>query len=399
MQSMRPHLNHFTVAIGEKPLISTLHDSHAANALRQAATLVSIRRNHFEVTQMNTAFLRNAWYVAAWSKEVQERPMSRTLLGQSVLLMRLSDGSVAALGNRCPHRFAPLDHGKQIGDTIQCGYHGLRFDRTGVCIQAPGCDRPPRNARVPTYAVAERHRIIWIWGGDAANADLSLIPDLSPLDDPNRATLTDNYLQNAADYLLTLDNLMDLSHVEFLHPTTLGAAGMSGGTLTVKELPRGVEANRWMPGIEAPPFMGKAMGMSGIVDHWLDMTWLAGSNLILRAGMTKAGAPREAGHEGIAYHLITPETERSSHYFYGLSSDFGMGDPVAQEAGRAAVMRVFIEEDKPMIEACERTMAGADFWSLKPILIPSDAGAIRMRRVLQRLIDEEQTATQALASA
>lgn len=339
---------------------------------------------------MTAAFLRNAWYVAAWSNEVKEKPFSRTLLGQSILLMRLGDGSVAAMGNRCPHRFAPLDHGKIVDDTIQCGYHGLRFDRNGVCVHQPGSDTPPKNARIPTYAVVERHHLIWLWGGDPANADATLIPDLSPLDDANRINMIDNYLHTDANYLLALDNLMDLSHVEFLHPNTLGSAGMSGGTLTVKEIPRGVEANRWMPGIQAPALLGKSLGYTGTVDHWLDMTWLAGSNLLLRIGLTTPGAGREAGREGVAYHLITPETDSSSHYFFGGSRNFGENNPEQIEMQRAAVMRVFIEEDKPMFEACERMMAGAEFWSLQPILLPSDAGAVRMRRVLQRLIAAEQ---------
>lgn len=347
---------------------------------------------------MNAAFLRNAWYVAAWSSELKDQPFSRTLLGQSVLLMRLSDGSVAAMGNRCPHRFAPLDRGTIVDDTIQCAYHGLRFDRSGKCVHQPDGNTPPKNARVPTYAVVERHHLIWLWGGDPVSADATLIPDLSPLDDAERINMIDNYLHTDADYVLALDNLMDLSHVEFLHPNTLGSAGMSGGTLTVKEIPRGVEANRWMPSIQAPALLGKSLGYTGTVDHWLDMTWLAGSNLLLRIGLTTPGAGREVGREAVSYHLITPETASSSHYFFGGSRNFGDNSPEQIERQRAAVMRVFIEEDKPMFEACEKMMAGAEFWSLQPMLLPSDAGAVRMRRVLQRLIAEEQQAQAAQAN-
>jgi len=349
---------------------------------------------------MTSAFMRNAWYVAAWSSELKDQPFSRTLLGQSVLLMRLSDGSVAAVGNRCPHRFAPLDQGTLVDDTIQCRYHGLRFDRTGACVHQPGSDTPPKNARVPTYAVVERHHLIWFWGGDPASADASLIPDLSPLDDEiNRVHLLGTYLHTDANYLLALDNLMDLSHVEFLHSSSLGSSGMASGSLTVNEISRGVEANRWMPGIEAPVMLGKTMGYSGMVDHWLDMTWLAGSNLLLRVGLTAPGASREAGREVNAYHLITPETTSSSHYFWGSCRNFGGRDAEEIEHQRAAVVRVFAEEDKPMFEACERMMDGEEFWSLKPVLIASDAGAVRMRRVLQRLIAAEEKPESAVAHA
>src|SRR5688572_15811025 len=125
---------------------------------------------------MITGFLRNAWYAAAWSSEVTEKPISRKLLGQSALLMRLSDSPVGGLGNRGQHRFAPLDRGKVVGDTIQCGYHGLRFDRTGACVHAPG--QPAPQARVPAYLTVERDRLIWLWAGEPAQADASKIPDL-----------------------------------------------------------------------------------------------------------------------------------------------------------------------------------------------------------------------------
>ena len=337
---------------------------------------------------MNHAILKNAWYVAAWSAELQDKPLSRTLLGHSVLLMRLSDGSVAAIGNRCPHRFAPLDRGILVNDTIQCGYHGLRFDRTGACVHAPGQGIP--RARVPSYTVVERHHLIWLWGGDPVRADVNLVPDLSPLDDDvGHVNIVDNYMRAEADYLLVLDNLMDLSHVEFLHPKTLGSAGMSEASLTVRPLAAGVDMIRWMPGIQAPAFLATAMGYEGFVDHWLDVQWLAPSTYILRVGITAPGAGRAAGRESISYHLITPETSSSCHYFFGSTRDFDLDHPENKELQRAAVMRVFLEEDKPMVEACERMMAGNEFWSLQPVLLAGDAGAVQMRRVLTSLIAAE----------
>jgi vanillate O-demethylase monooxygenase subunit len=182
---------------------------------------------------------------------------------------------------------------------------------------------------------------------------------------------------------------MDLSHVEFLHPTTLGSGRVAEGRLTVMEHARSVEANRWMPGIDAPPFIGRSMDMTGRVDHWADMTWHAGSNLVLRVGLTDPGAGREAGREAIAYHLITPETRTTSHYFFGQSMNFGQDRPELKETIRAGVMGVFTGEDKPMIEACARMMDGRDFWDLEPVLIRSDGGAVKMRRVLRKLIDAE----------
>ena len=51
-----------------------------------------------------TPFLRNAWYVAAWSHEVGQKLMDRTLLGESVCLYRKEDGTAVPIGNMCTHR-------------------------------------------------------------------------------------------------------------------------------------------------------------------------------------------------------------------------------------------------------------------------------------------------------
>ena len=84
-------------------------------------------------------YLGNAWYVAAWSDDLTEgQLLARTILKEPVVLYRKSDGAVVALGDRCPHRFAPLHMGKIVhGDRVQCPYHGLEFDQTGACVLNP----------------------------------------------------------------------------------------------------------------------------------------------------------------------------------------------------------------------------------------------------------------------
>ncbi len=146
-------------------------------------------------------FLKNAWYVAAWSAEiVQGALFSRTLLGEPVVFFRKPDGGVAAIGDRCPHRFAPLHRGLLDGGQVQCPYHGLRFDASGICVHNPhGNGAIPRTARVRAYLLAERDLIVWIWMGDATLADASLIPDYSflPAARPNARNL--GYLPTAAN--------------------------------------------------------------------------------------------------------------------------------------------------------------------------------------------------------
>jgi nitrite reductase/ring-hydroxylating ferredoxin subunit len=84
-------------------------------------------------------FVRNAWYVAGWSQDLgKDQLLARTILNQPVVLYRKADGGVAALEDRCAHRFAPLSAGRLVGDDrVQCLYHGLEFDPAGNCAKNP----------------------------------------------------------------------------------------------------------------------------------------------------------------------------------------------------------------------------------------------------------------------
>ena len=82
-------------------------------------------------------FLRNTWYIAAWNRELGDKPMAVRVLGEDIVLYRKSDGSAVALEDACPHRKLPLSMGRIKGDAIECGYHGLTFDGGGTCIEAP----------------------------------------------------------------------------------------------------------------------------------------------------------------------------------------------------------------------------------------------------------------------
>ena len=163
------------------------------------------------------AFLKNCWYVAAHPSEVGREPLARTILNEKLMMYRGEDGRGHALGNVCPHRFAFLSKGKLVGDVIECPYHGLRFDTTGACVHNPHGDGTiPPHARVKSYPFVERHGLFWIWMGNVARADPEIIPDFSALVQDGFAPVH-GYLQIQANYQLLVDNLMDLTHIEFLH--------------------------------------------------------------------------------------------------------------------------------------------------------------------------------------
>ncbi len=349
------------------------------------------------------AFLRNAWYMAAWSDEIPAGELfNRTILGEPVLLYRQENNAIAAIGNRCPHRFAPLSMGKLCDNAVQCPYHGLRFDHTGACVHNPhGDGKIPNAARVKSYPVTERHLAIWIWMGDAELADHSQIPNYQFLSEAKPTARNTGYLYSTCNYQLLCDNIMDLSHVDFLHPTTLGGGALSRVGAKVSEL----EANRvsivWEANNEiAPPaFAAHMPDPSALADVWSEVIWSPPSMMHLSAGVTMPQAPRSDGVSSSNLHIMTPETDTTSHYFFANTRSFLQDDGDFNSFIDKILVGVFAEEDKPMVEGQQQLMGTAEFWSLKPLLLPADAGAIRARRILDRMIAAEQPQDQVILRA
>lgn len=329
------------------------------------------------------AFVRNAWYLAAWAEEVPaDGFLSRTLLDEPWLIMRTTDGAWAMMADRCPHRFVPLSRGKRVGDTIACGYHGLTFGTDGTCVFNPFGKALPPEARVATRPVVERHGGLWFWPGDAARADPASIPDFAFIDDAREAR---DHLVMDVNYELIADNLLDLSHAEFLHTETFGVNGalFEFGVQTVQADASGVVWNKWdMDGSRPPEWAAPMVGEDAAIDQWLHIRWHAPASLALFIGMARAGSGRSdlVVPPMANPHILTPKNRQETHYFF--TRDHG------EEAAMMA-RKVFLEEDEPMIRAQQEAMAGRDFWSLRPVILPSDAAAIRARRRLIQMRREE----------
>ena len=164
-------------------------------------------------------FLRNGWYAAIWSDDLKDRPVARTFLNERVVLFRNASGRVAALEDCCCHRAAPLSRGEVSGEYLACGYHGLKFDVSGQCVEVPGQRMVPRGAKVRSYPVRERWGVVWIWMGEPARADETTIPSLHWLADP-KWTATPGYIHLKSNYQFLIDNLLDLTHVTYVHKNT-----------------------------------------------------------------------------------------------------------------------------------------------------------------------------------
>jgi phenylpropionate dioxygenase-like ring-hydroxylating dioxygenase large terminal subunit len=340
--------------------------------------------------------LKNTWYVAGWADEVgPDTLLGRRLLDVPVLLFRAKDGVAVAIGDRCPHRFAPLHMGRHVGDAVQCGYHGLEFNGKGQCVRNPhGNGATPSAARVPTYPLVERHALLWIWMGEA-HPDESLIPNrLSFLAEGHRVHAK-GHLNVNANYQLLNDNLMDLSHGMYLHRGSLSTTEM-GTSYHPRVWQEGdsVFCHRESPNIVPPSLWTPALPKEAQrVDFFSYLSWSAPSNVVLEVGCRRVGLTKgvEGGISAYTAHLFTPETEQSSHYFFSFSRDFAQQSSLVDEHIRQTTRHAFVNEDKPMIEAQQRMMEGADLMSLQPVLLPSDTAAVRVRRALAHLIEKERT--------
>ena len=239
-------------------------------------------------------FIRNAWYIAAWADELKEKPLARRICDDPIVLFRDQSGRPAALVDRCCHRSAPLSLGEVVAEGIQCGYHGLTFDGSGACVAIPGQSRISDGARVRSYPVVEKNQFIWIWMGEAARADTSAIVDFPYHDDrahwPNKH---DCYRINA-NYMLMVDNLMDLTHLGYLHAKTVGGnpSAHVNAEMKTTNTPTGIKFTRWMRNSVPPPSYVKAAGFQGRVDRWQEFEWAAPQ---LDPAMDRRGRCRHGG--------------------------------------------------------------------------------------------------------
>jgi len=329
-------------------------------------------------------FLPDVWYMAGWSKEVGDTLLSRRIAGRPILLYRAADDSVVAMVDRCPHRFAPLSLGMRVGDDVTCGYHGLRFNRRGACVRNPFANRIPTGAAVSVFPAVERDGIVWLWFGGQALTDPVLIPDFSMLAETSTSRTLTGYTRMLANYEYGTDNLMDLSHIEFVHKGSFAGAGVIfAGAHHVRQEGDAIHSDWWMPGVKAPPHTAGIYPPEMLTDHWLDMRWEAPASMYLQVGATPAGHPRKAGILVHQAHILTPESDGTTHYFWASTYVAGPGMPDMADMLTLLFAKAFDNEDKPIIEAAYANLDGADFWAQKPVSLGIDQGGTRARRLIQ----------------
>lgn len=336
-------------------------------------------------------FLSNFWYVAGWSAELAPgQKIGRTILDQPLVLFRTEQGEVTALEDRCCHRAMPLSEGVVVGEAIRCPYHGLEFATNGACVRIPAQDKIPATAQVRRFPLVEQQALLWIWMGDESRCDVSTIPDHPYHDSPDWAWRSAHYSVQGNWQLLT-DNLMDLSHLPYIHPNTIGGdPELHFRTKTeATRLPDGVLVQRHMPASAPPPTYVEAGGFKGLVDRWQEIEFHP-IFIRIHTGACDVGTgayegKRSHGFSMIGFHGITPETATTTHYFWSIATNStkgGIPDLVFEQTART------FKEDQIVLELQQHRISREP--DRQMLDIASDVGGRYTRQFIQRLFRAEE---------
>ena len=349
-------------------------------------------------------FPLNTWYVACTPDEIQAGPLGRQVCGERMVFYRGPEQQVVALEDFCPHRGAPLSLGRVCEGKLVCGYHGLEMGCEGKTVAMPG-QRVRGFPAVRAFPAVERHGFIWVWPGDPAQANADLIPALHWAQNDEWAYGGGLY-HIACDYRLMIDNLMDLTHETYVHSTSIGQKEIDEVPCKTRVEGDEVITSRFMEGIEAPPFWKMALRMNGLpddqlVDRWQICHFTPPSHVLIEVGVALAGhggynAPADKKASSIVVDFITPETETSIHYFWGMARNFKPQDPSLTTQIRDGQGKIFAE-DQQMLELQQENLLR--YPDRKLLMLNIDAGGVQSRKILDRLLAAERAPAAAQAVA
>ncbi len=338
-------------------------------------------------------YVRNGWYVASWSADLAEaKPLPMAILGEPIVIFR-SAGRLAALEDRCVHRLAPLSLGRCEGENLRCMYHGLLFAPDGRVIEIPGQDLIPEKARVRSYPVVDRHDWIWIWMGDPALADEALIPSAVGGSDPSWV-LGCGQLDYKAEARLINDNLLDFSHLSYVHANSFQATeDWARSRPQVNVLERGVRFSRWLT---SSPRMRAREGQ-GLCDAWSSYDFLVPGVLLMSSGAYPEGTAERLGFgapdpdlpaDGVTFtsQAVTPMGRQSARYFFSWGPRKGQGDEAVRDVLMGIAAQAFAE-DKAMIEAQQQVINATPGYRVMPT--SADQGVIAFHKIVEQLIRQE----------
>jgi Phenylpropionate dioxygenase and related ring-hydroxylating dioxygenases, large terminal subunit len=348
------------------------------------------------------SYVRNAWYVAGWSHELAaETPFAISILGERIVIWRTASGALHALEDRCVHRLAPLSLGRCEGERLRCMYHGLLFDADGKAVEIPGQPQVTPQARVRRYAVVDRHSWLWVWMGEAEEADERLIPPAVGLDHPDYI-LGHGHLDYAAEARLINDNLLDFSHLTFVHSESFGSGPQfAESPARITPLERGIRYERWTENSTGSSSRRSPEPM----DSFMTYDFLIPGILLMTGGVFPLGTAKACGHgqpdlsqavNGVTFtsQAVTPMGGKSARYFFSWGPHRDHGDPALRDMLMGMADKAFAE-DKVMIEAQQRVIDDTP----DPRIMPTvhDRGVTLFNRLVEKLARQESASKMAAA--
>ena len=336
-------------------------------------------------------FLRNAWYVAARDAEVGAKLTPVTILGDRIVLYRTQSGAPVALEDACPHRKLPLSMGRLLGDQIECGYHGLVFNGAGECTRAPGAARIPTRAQVRSYPVLSRYGLVWIWMGDPVRAASTPVFEVQHWDDASWVKNQGGSMSVACNYLYITDNLLDPSHVAWVHRGSFGSSDCEEAPVQTSTAQGGVTAARWMLDVEVAPFYASMVRFQGRCDRLQHYEVRFPSHALIKAVFAPAGSggngkpvPAQAMVMD-SYNFMTPvDAEHTRYFWFQICCGANLNERQARLMDES-VAAVFAE-DKVILEAVQQ---GFKRQSSPHIDLAIDRAPLMFRQGLKKLIDVE----------
>ena len=337
---------------------------------------------------------KNAWYVACTPGEIDDKPLGRKICDERIVFYRGAEGLVAAVEDFCPHRGAPLSLGRVVEGQLVCGYHGLVMGCDGKPVAMPG-QRVRAFPAIRTFPVVERYGFIWVWTGDPVLADAGKIQHLHWAESPEWAYGGGLY-HVKCDFRLMIDNLMDLTHETYVHSTSIGQKEIDEALVKTRTEGETVITSRFMENVMPPPFWQLALRGNHLaddvpVDRWQICRFTPPSHVMIEVGVAHAGkggfdADPRFKVSSVVVDFITPETETSIWYFWGMARNFNPKDKALTASIREGQGTIF-SEDLEMLEAQQRNLLAQPS---RPLLnLNIDAGGVQSRRVLERIVAQE----------
>jgi len=347
------------------------------------ASLVRVSRKAMsQMADRGTPFIRDEWYVVAFASEIGRSLLKRTILGCGLVMFRTSDGLPVALDDRCAHRSFPLSAGRLDGDTLICGYHGLRYDRHGDCVEVPSQTTCPKGIGVHGFPLVERGPFVWGWLGEAAAADPSKIPPTPWLEDGEWVG-SQGYFDLAGNYVSLHENLLDLTHLSYVHAGSFGTPEYARAPYRTESGEGWFRITRSVMPTRLPPVWAEPTGLRHDHAARIATSEFKSPGLhVVSVRFFDADLPetQQQVYEIRTCHVPTPQTHGSTHYFIVHSRDFALADDSVTAFMHDQLMTAF-REDVAALSLLEEVLASEDPDRYE-MSVASDAPAVAMRRYL-----------------